>query len=537
MGFSRTVREDVLVRSARRCCLCGRFKGLGIEIHHIIAAAAGGDDTLGNAIALCYDCHHDAGHYNDDHPRGSKFSPNELRRHRDRHWANVAAGHIAEPTSTAAAGLHIRHLVCLDYEDARAALAGGFRNDFLNIDRVVQTRTGTFMEKVLADDLPPGQGSLVRLGLATPGLISIDGYWPRREDLVGEHPEFEASDTSPLEMRHLEDGTVQSRLLKSCVEAGLAPADLGLLVVHHNMCGEEGWFIECQIRRPLFVFTLVENLGAAALEVVAIRGHNDDPGGIAPRQIGAYDSDALDQLSSPPILLQPGEGFTLPAAVVLSPADEDDLAFEWVDNVPSESPDMIRFIGHAAERARRGDEAYLKVGPSFDIAGLEVIAQGDQSFIQGRELDLRRVYLLGSGWLAGSCPYAVVELISAEKVVLGEILVRAWNHDGREVMQMPAGARRLQVCEVEFETTILRSILVSGQESLAEPLVLRRGESVTIPVQGGDIVTITGRYECAQNAPVTSEQLRSKRSLVAGGLRALVGQSAPVEAENYGDTI
>ena len=50
-----------------------------IEIHHITPQAEGGADTIENAIALCFDCHADAGHYNTDHPKGTKYSRPELR--------------------------------------------------------------------------------------------------------------------------------------------------------------------------------------------------------------------------------------------------------------------------------------------------------------------------------------------------------------------------------------------------------------------------------------------------------------------------
>ena len=33
MGFSRAIREQALVFAARRCCVCRRFKGVGVEVH------------------------------------------------------------------------------------------------------------------------------------------------------------------------------------------------------------------------------------------------------------------------------------------------------------------------------------------------------------------------------------------------------------------------------------------------------------------------------------------------------------------------
>lgn len=35
---------------------------------------------------LCSRCHEEAGHYNSRHPLGTKYSPTELRKHRDDWW-------------------------------------------------------------------------------------------------------------------------------------------------------------------------------------------------------------------------------------------------------------------------------------------------------------------------------------------------------------------------------------------------------------------------------------------------------------------
>jgi DNA-binding MarR family transcriptional regulator len=86
MPFSRSVREEALVRSGRRCCLCHRHAGVNLEVHHIVQEADGGPNMIENAIVLCFDCHANVGHYNPHHPRGTKYSPQELRRHRDAWW-------------------------------------------------------------------------------------------------------------------------------------------------------------------------------------------------------------------------------------------------------------------------------------------------------------------------------------------------------------------------------------------------------------------------------------------------------------------
>ena len=91
MPFPSKVRREALVRSDRSCCVCKHMAGRDAEVHHIVQEADGGSNTLENAIVLCSRCHGEAGHYNPRHPRGSKYSPSELREHRDRWWSYCAA--------------------------------------------------------------------------------------------------------------------------------------------------------------------------------------------------------------------------------------------------------------------------------------------------------------------------------------------------------------------------------------------------------------------------------------------------------------
>ncbi|MBN1273435.1 MAG: HNH endonuclease [Candidatus Aminicenantes bacterium] len=92
MTFPHDIREKALVASGRRCCLCHKFCGTKIECHHIIEIADGGLDTFDNCIPLCFDCHSDMGSYDPKHPKGTKYSPSELKKHRDLWYEKIAKG-------------------------------------------------------------------------------------------------------------------------------------------------------------------------------------------------------------------------------------------------------------------------------------------------------------------------------------------------------------------------------------------------------------------------------------------------------------
>jgi hypothetical protein len=88
MAFNRDQVAELLADCRRRCCICHRFCGVKIETDHIVQSADGGDDNIENAIPVCFDCHAEIHLYNDKHPRGRKFTPEELKRHR-KEWLTL----------------------------------------------------------------------------------------------------------------------------------------------------------------------------------------------------------------------------------------------------------------------------------------------------------------------------------------------------------------------------------------------------------------------------------------------------------------
>lgn len=93
-GFSGKIVKDLMVKSARHCCVCHKTARRDLEIHHIIPKSQGGEDTYENAIVLCFECHSAAGHYNPKHSKGTKLSPVELIHHREKWYTMVQENKI-----------------------------------------------------------------------------------------------------------------------------------------------------------------------------------------------------------------------------------------------------------------------------------------------------------------------------------------------------------------------------------------------------------------------------------------------------------
>lgn len=89
MSFSPEVKERVFIASKRYCCLCEKFCGIKIEVHHIKQKFEDGQDTFENAIPLCFDCHADMRSYDHKHPKGSKYRESELIKRRDNWYAQA----------------------------------------------------------------------------------------------------------------------------------------------------------------------------------------------------------------------------------------------------------------------------------------------------------------------------------------------------------------------------------------------------------------------------------------------------------------
>ena len=83
MAFSEEVKIKAMVACGRCCCICHKFCGNNMEVHHIKAQVDGGDNSFENAIPLCFDCHATVRQYDPKHPKGTKFSEKELVQHRD----------------------------------------------------------------------------------------------------------------------------------------------------------------------------------------------------------------------------------------------------------------------------------------------------------------------------------------------------------------------------------------------------------------------------------------------------------------------
>ncbi len=94
MPFRENEVADLLVKCHRRCCICHRFCGFKMEMDHITPKAEQGTDEIENAIPVCFECHAEIHAYNDKHPRGRKYRPEELQGHK-KQWLTICESSAA----------------------------------------------------------------------------------------------------------------------------------------------------------------------------------------------------------------------------------------------------------------------------------------------------------------------------------------------------------------------------------------------------------------------------------------------------------
>lgn len=88
MSFNNNEASKLLAECHRCCCICHKYCGNKIELHHIKQKSKGGNDSIKNAIPVCFECHAEIGSYNPNHPRGRQFTPYELKLHKEQ-WLEL----------------------------------------------------------------------------------------------------------------------------------------------------------------------------------------------------------------------------------------------------------------------------------------------------------------------------------------------------------------------------------------------------------------------------------------------------------------
>lgn len=476
-----------------------------MEVHHILPESKGGASDLDNAITLCFDCHADAGHYNPNHPRGTKFSPAELRRHRDQWHAIVLSQKVQSPDTPDI--LYCRFLLCKSFDAIREITLSNLSNIPVTQPLLVTNSVRSF-QKTIIDVHPVSYRHDKEWGETFPDRESYAKTHPDvpLDESIKGYPYFEASRTpSAEELREkLAPRDAVTRLL---IEAGVAPQNISRVFAYYEECGS-GCFQEIYRLRPLWALYLAAtNLSQDQVILTGTVCEKYEPPGAGYREfsssLGRDHHNSTEALPSAPLL--PGATMLFPVATLLGPIEHfgSESTFEERSDLPTR---QVQVFSHEDLSAVRASTALI--GPVFWPKSIHFQVGPSKQEQQIHEFNLSHLYSIRRYWEMGSCPHLFsLQNGTGALKYLRELFARQPGNMQTERITVSTGTTALLIAELESERTIIDHIRVNGK-SFSRSVILEKGAKIWIPVQSADVVELTGYY-VTQVAGTTDPWLRN----------------------------
>lgn len=486
------IKIETLILSARHCCVCHRYAGLKIEVHHIQPKSKGGEDSIENAIALCFDCHADAGHYNSQHPRGSKFSPKELKLAKERWFELVRKNNISIP-SRISKHIHCRHLVLKSVGITRDILNGKLSKLPIDNPLLINNDVSKSVNINLAQ-----LGNYYAYGVdyrSFPDIPTILETYPNiqkvnRSDLDFAYYEYIRVPTKE-ELLSIKDdlNTTIIQLLNSNVPQHLYVRSL---IYEFPGCGEgsDNRFLErFEFRDLWFSFLAIENISRDAITLSELHSSTKEN-----LLISFYDTigEMEDNSKFPQSPLKPGETALIPTGTIACPfgyEDRDDT------DIKRKSLDIHGFpytlLKHSISDPNSTD--YLLFGKYIRPKSLDYSIYGQKYSCDIHHLDPTNLYTIDEYWDCGSCPHLFVQKTDERWYYVKELFAKESEVDQLETVKVDADILKIRIAELENETTFVRFIKQNGKH-LYTDMEMVRGNVIEMEVNEGDLIELFGRY-------------------------------------------
>ena len=513
MGFSRDIREKILIASARHCCVCHRYKGVKVEVHHIVPKAKGGTDKLDNAIALCFDCHADAGHYNTEHPKGTKFSYAELKLARDVWFEKVNTNNIEPPEEEDI--LYVRYLVCKSFKACVEVCQGDLSSIPVKKPLIVQNDVFKFQRQLVLN-----QGGEYRSSeIIREVFYDIESYFAKHPDAkktlkdCPEYPYFQ-SFRSPATKEMLDFVIESDGVTKILLQNGVPSTEVGQFVTGWQECGDPVGLLEVFLLRPIWmVYLAVSNVSERPIRFMGIEGKHEGGNDFQYRSYSKPEMRDVDQLTLPAMKIDPDSTVLVPISTMVGSheAVSENIWFSEYEDVKTGEVQIVYHAGHDLR-----DQTYFNlIGPSFWPYSIVLEEIGSER-VQGiHELDLTNCYMLNRGWEAGSCPHLFFRRLEDDTLVYaGELFTRTPGAISNVYLSIPAYATSAIIAELEFERTHIEKFSLDGKLYL-EQVNLGQAEFIEVPVIGKNSLEIVGTYYISSCKKYYNLELGRKNQLVS----------------------
>jgi hypothetical protein len=483
MPFLPAVKSETVEAAAGHCCVCHRFDAGHIEVHHIQPQADGGSDDIENAIALCFDCHTWAGHYNIKHPKGFRYSPAFLRSARQTWYERVAAGPISSASEDVA--VRARYLISRDQYISTRLLAGDLS--------VAPIKDSTLAENEF------GKSISAALRLRPQGLSSYYGdSFKSIDDYLVAHPDAK---------RHLGDldGYAYYDCIRGCSRAefskrvgedklshhfltqGVNVEELCVVAANTNQCGDES-VSETYLTRPTWVvFLALTNDSNKPIAFDRIMGQRDTSKGF--RSLGAQAHDFA--MTMPSCEISSAQTALIPIALLMGPIEElgeEQVNVEEFRNAGDslETMNLTEFPGKHLTKFRLYGPAFWPKQVFLRRAGVPVMHNV-------HPLTLDSVYTLDRVWLCGSCPHLFALDQNGNWRYIAELIPKGLRTEVLHSIDLPPDVIELVVAELEDEESMLSEISIDG-DVVAHQMNMRKGDLLRLSVSRANTLCVKGAY-------------------------------------------
>lgn len=448
MGFSSKVKENCLTKAARHCCVCHRYRGLKIEVHHIKPKAEGGEDTEQNAISLCFDCHADAGHYNANHPKGTKFSPSELRKARNNWFKTVQEKSLCSPSDSSNLELHSRYYVTSELDVVEEILNSCWDNLPVKNPLLLKNKIYIFMKKFLKDN------SRIIDDVNYPRLISQWGdSFKTFNEVQSKHSDvlkssYGGSSKTVFErsFNNSDLSKIEDPLTHSLYKEGIDISILGEAIYYEDFCGEseDGKNIVEQLKyRPIkFIFLEIFNCSGNQQSLTSYECFSRSTDKLSPFPLKQAFEKPTTNYQLPGTKLRPDESILIPVGILLSPIHEDKNNSFTIESSHSGSraQNVSRFLPES-----RCDEPLILGDFEFPT---EMISH-DNSF-SIHDFKENSFYSIDRHWMCGSCPHLYFRY-QENWIYFGEILSGPENTMQNVEYMLPVGSSEIMIVEIDDE--------------------------------------------------------------------------------------
>lgn len=459
--------------------------------------AQGGRNDEDNAIVLCFDCHADAGHYNPKHPRGTKFSPSELKHHRENWHSTVRVQAVEPPVEPDS--LICRYLLCKSFEAFREVTLGELSNVPAHQPLLVTNEVRGFHRGLVDRHREPFRHEQV-WGEAFDTHDSFTQVHPEvqivQRSSINLYPYFRAVRLPAAEelRERVAPQDVVTRLL---LEAEVPLREISLALAYDEVCGQ-GQFQEIYRLRPLWgLYLAATNSTESHLRLEVLVCNTEAPEGLGYRPFVHTAGIVKTEQPLPAALVPPQSTILIPLATLLGPIGNVD--YQTMSEESGYLPGgQGQLVSHQDMTAAY--ETSALIGPALWPISIRVTQAAVTREQALHQFDLSNLYTISRFWEAGSCPHLfAVESERTTRKYLRELFARTPGKRATESILVERGIRALIIAELEPERTILNEVRVNGRLSL-KGLTLNQGQSLQVEVCSGDLVQITGQYDSLPGA-------------------------------------